>query len=53
MVGQIAQLAEWTMRTVKENDIEGVEMDVAPDADKMLANVWGIVPVPVEEEEPV
>ena len=51
MVDQIAQLAELTMVTVKQQDISGVEMDVAPDADKMLANVFGIVPVPVDVEE--
>ena len=51
MLGPIAQLAELTMVTVKQQDIVGVEMDVAPDADKMLANVFGIVPVPESEGE--
>jgi len=51
MVDQIQQLAELTMTSVKQTDIVGVEMDVAPDADKMLANVFGIVPVPAEPTE--
>jgi len=50
MVGVIEQMAEATVNGIKAVNLDNVEFDFAPNEDKMLANVFGIVPVPVDDE---
>ena len=52
MVGVIEQLADRTFAQVTAIDFDDVEFGLARDTDRMLSRVFGITPVPVEEEEP-